>query len=59
MYGNVLPKTGVATVALGVGGMSIDAPLPLVVAGIGLGLVLIGAAAVRFGFRRQKGVSQA
>lgn len=59
MYGNALPKTGIASVALGVGGATVNAPLPFVIAAAGLGIVTLGVVMVRVGFRRRKGVSQA
>lgn len=57
-YGT-LPKTGMTTVGIGVGSAAFDAPLPLVIAAAGVGLVLLGAAAVRLGFRRDKAAGEA
>jgi hypothetical protein len=59
MYGNALPKTGIASIAIGAGGATVNAPLPLVIAAIGLGIVTAGVVLVRVGFRRRKGVGQA
>jgi hypothetical protein len=58
-YGGTLPKTGAAGLALAVGGHTFNAPMPLIIAAAGLGIVALGATIVRFGFRRTKTAGQA
>ncbi len=53
-----LPKTGLGVLSVGVAGASVHVNM-LTLAAFGLGMVLLGAALVRVGFRRRKSVGEA
>lgn len=62
MSGGSLPKTGMGAVTVGGGiaglGGGISMPLPLAIALVAVGLVLLGSIMIRVGFRRKRPAGQ-
>lgn len=62
MSGGSLPRTGAGAVTIGGGiaglGGGITMPLPVAIALLGVGIVLVGSLMIRLGFRRKRPVGQ-
>lgn len=62
MSGGSLPKTGAGAITIGGGvaglGGGISMPMPLAIALVAVGLVLVGSLMIRLGFRRKRPVGQ-